>query len=61
MNESLGFRRKELTESALIRLIAMLEETLAKGEGTLNTANTLADYRRQLERIRAVKSGRAWQ
>ena len=52
--------RREMTETQLREAIKRLEAELEKGEGTVSDANALADYRRQLERIRQVKYGRSW-
>lgn len=52
--------RREMTETQLREAIKRLEAMLEKGEGTVSDANALADYRRQLDRIRSVKYGRNW-
>lgn len=49
-----------MTETQLREAIKRLEAELEKGEGTVSDANALADYRRQLDRINAVKYRRNW-
>ena len=49
-----------MNETQLRNAIKRLEDVLEKGEGTESQANQLAEYRRQLNRIREVKFGRSW-
>ena len=51
---------REMNETQLRNAIKRLEDVLEKGEGTESQANQLAEYRRQLNRIREVKFGRSW-
>jgi hypothetical protein len=52
--------RPEMTETQLREEEARLDKTIREGNATVTQANRLAEIRRDLERIEAVKYGRTW-